>query len=176
MKKVVLIVVLILLPAMFFGQSVLDKFDDHDDVTSVIVTKKMFELISLLAVDTSDKEALEYQELIKKVDNLKLYSTTSKRASSEMKTAYGKYMKSAGLVELVRINENGSSVKIAGKSATEQNKLKELLMFMEGSSDEDPTILLSLTGSFDLNEISTITAKMKIPGGEELKGATKQKL
>jgi len=175
MRKIVLIIIL-LLPTTFFGQSVLDKFDTQDDVTSIIVNKKMFELMSKMAVDASDKEALEYQELIKKLENLKVYSTTSKRATSEMKTAYGKYLKSAGLEELIRVNENGSSVKIAVKSASGDNKIKELLMFMEGSSDQDPTVLMSLTGNFDLKEISTLTDKMKIPGSEELKNATKQKM
>jgi hypothetical protein len=32
-----------------------------------------------------------------------------------------------------------------------------------------------LTGDFDLNEISILTDKMKIPGGDELKSKVKQK-
>ena len=165
------------MPAIFFGQSALDKFDGQDDVTSVIVSRKMFELMSKMQVDVSDKEAKQYQDLIKKLENLKVYSTTSKRATSEMKTAYGKYLKSAGMEELMRVNENGnSSVKIAVRPVSGSSKIKELVMFMEGTSELDPTVLMSLTGDFELNEITTITDQLKIPGSEELKNATKQKL
>jgi hypothetical protein len=34
---------------------------------------------------------------------------------------------------------------------------------------------MSLTGNFDLNEISILTDKMRIPGGDDLKKATKGK-
>jgi hypothetical protein len=37
------------------------------------------------------------------------------------------------------------------------------------------TVLMSLTGNFDLNEISILTDKMRIPGGDDLKKATKEK-
>ena len=48
-------------------------------------------------------------------------------------------------------------------------------MFIEGSGKTDQTVLMSLTGDFDLNEISILTDKMKIPGGDELKKASKNK-
>ena len=40
-------------------------------------------------------------------------------------------------------------------------------------TDNDDTVLMSLTGDFDLNEISTLTNKMNIPGGDVLKKASK---
>ena len=45
-------------------------------------------------------------------------------------------------------------------------------MFIEGGKNED-TVLMSLTGDFDLNEISVLTDKMRFPGGDDLKRATK---
>jgi hypothetical protein len=47
-------------------------------------------------------------------------------------------------------------------------------MFIEGSKSNE-TVLMSLTGNFDLNEISILTDKMRIPGGDDLKKATKGK-
>jgi hypothetical protein len=55
-----------------FAQAVFDKFDGQDDVTSIIVNKKMFELMSKVKVDASDKETQQYMNLIKKLDNLKV--------------------------------------------------------------------------------------------------------
>jgi 6-phosphogluconate dehydrogenase len=91
-----------------------------------------------------------------------------------MKAAAEKYIKTAGLEELMRINENGRTIKIMVKSGVKDTQVKELLMFIEGAKNED-TVLMSLTGNFDLNEISVLTDKMRFPGGDDLKKATKGK-
>jgi hypothetical protein len=49
-------------------------------------------------------------------------------------------------------------------------------MFIEGGSKSNETVLMSLTGNFDLNEISILTDKMRIPGGDDLKKATRKKI
>jgi hypothetical protein len=61
--------------------------------------------------------------------------------------------------------------KILVKSGATDSQIKELLMFIEGGSKSDETVLMSLTGNFDLNEISIPTDKMRIPGGDDLKRA-----
>ena len=175
MKKVIIIFVLALIPTVFFGQTAFDKFDGQDDVTSIIVNKKMFELMSKVKVDTSDKEAQQYLNLIKKLDNLKVFTTTSTRVAAEMKSASEKYLKTAGLEELMRVNDNGKNIKILVKSGASDSQIKELMMFMKGGPKGYQSVLMSLTGDFDLNEISVLTDKMRIPGGEELKKATKNK-
>ena len=48
-------------------------------------------------------------------------------------------------------------------------------MFIENKNVKDnQTVLMSLTGDFDINEISTLTNKMNIPGGDVLKKAGKK--
>jgi alpha-acetolactate decarboxylase len=164
-----------LLPTFFFGQAAFDKFDGQDDVTSVIVNKKMFQMMGSVKMDNKDKETQQYLNLIKKLDNLKVFTTNSTRVTADMKATSEKYMKSAGLEELMRVNDNGKNIKISVRSGSNDSQIKELLMFMEGSSKGNETVLMSLTGDFDLNEISVLTDKMKIPGGDELKKATKSK-
>ncbi|KAB1156292.1 DUF4252 domain-containing protein [Flavobacterium luteum] len=174
MKKFIITVVVVLVSNTFFGQSAFDKFDGQDDVTSIIVNKKMFELMSKVKMDATDKQAQQYLNLIKKLDNLKVFTTKSTRVENEMKVATDKYIKSSGLEELMRVNENGRNIKILVKSGTNDSQVKELLMFIEGAKNDD-TVLMSLTGDFDLNEISVLTDKMRIPGGDDLKKATKGK-
>jgi hypothetical protein len=164
-----------LLPTFFFGQAAFDKFDGQDDVTSIIVNKKMFQMMVSFKTDNKDKDNQQYLDLIKKLDNLKVFTTNSTRVTADMKVTSEKYMKSAGLEELMRVNDNGKNIKISVKSGTNDSQIKELLMFMEGSSKGNQTVLMSLTGDFDLNEISVLTDKMRIPGGDELKKATKGK-
>lgn len=173
MKKVIITVVITLFSNLFFAQTAFDKFDGQDDVTSIIVNKKMFELMSKVKMDASDKESQEYLKLIRKLDNLKVFTTTSSRVTSEMKASADKYIKTAGLEELMRVNGSGKNIRILVKSGATDSQIKELLMFIEGGGKENQTVLMSLTGNFDLNEISVLTDKMRIPGGDDLKKATK---
>ncbi|TRX36429.1 DUF4252 domain-containing protein [Flavobacterium sp. ZT3R18] len=174
MKKLIITLVAVLVSSPFFAQGAFDKFDGQDDVTSIVVNKKMFELMSKVKVDTSDKEAQQYMNLIRKLDNLKVFTTQSTRVESEMKSTAEKYIKTAGLEELMRVNDKGRNIKIMVRSGAKDTQIKELLMFIEGGKEED-TVLMSLTGDFDLNEISVLTDKMRIPGGDDLKKATKGK-
>lgn len=171
MRKLILVIALLLVSNCFFAQSVFDKFDNQDDIMTVIVNKKMFLMLS--KVDARDKQSQQYINLIKKLDNLKVFVTSSDKKSDEMKATAEKYLKTAGLEELMRINEKGKSVKIYVKTGTTDSQVKELLMFIEGSGKEE-SVLMSLTGNFDLEELSALTDKMKLPGGEELKKASKK--
>ena len=158
----------------FYAQSAFDKFDGQDDVTSVIVNKKMFDLMSKVKVDASDKETQQYINLIKKLDYLKVFTTKNSKIEADMKNTADKYIKTAGLEELMRVNDGGRNVKISVKSGATDSQVKELLMFIDGAKTNE-TVLLSLTGNFDINEISVLTDKMKLPGGADLKKASKSK-
>ena len=86
-----------------------------------------------------------------------------------------KQLKSNPLEELMRVNGDGKNVKIYVKSGANENIVKELLMFVEGSNIKDAgTVVLSLTGNFSLDEISMLTEKMNLPGGDDLKKASKK--
>ncbi len=171
MRNRILIIALVLFTNTFFAQSVFDKFDNQDDITAIIVNKKMFLMLS--KVDPKDKESQQYLNLIKKLDNLKVFVTASDKKSDDMKAVADKYIKTAGLEELMRINEKGKNVKIFVKSGATESEVKELLMFIEGSGKEE-SVLMSLTGNFNLEELSALTDKMKLPGGDELKKASKK--
>lgn len=173
-KKFLLTLLFTLVSSTFFGQAIFDKFDGQEGVTSIIVNKKMFELMSKVKMDASDKETQQYLSLIKKLDDLKVFTTKSARLEGEMKAVAEKYIKTANLEELMRVNDQGRSIKILVKSGANDSQIRELFMFIEGAKNED-TVLMSLKGNFDLDEISVLTNKMKIPGGEDLKRATKGK-
>lgn len=175
MKKFILTAVVILVSNAFFAQSVLDKYDGQDGVTSIIVNKKMFQMMGSVKVDANDKETQQYLSLIKKLDNLKVFTTSSTKIAADMKLSSDKYIKTAGLEQLMRVNESGKNVKIWVKSGSTDTQVKELLMFIEDGSKADETVLMSLTGNFTLSEIAILTDKMKIPGGDDLKKATKSK-
>ena len=170
MRKLILSLVLVFSANTIFAQSVFDKFEDQEGITAVVVNKKMFSLLSKMEV--KDKESQQYVNLIKKLDNLRVFVTQSDKKSDEMRSISDKYVKSASLEELMKINEKGKSVKIYVKSGASDSQVKELMMFVEGSGNEE-TVLMSLVGDFDLNELSVLTDKMNLPGGDDLKKASK---
>lgn len=51
----------------------------------------------------------------------------------------------------------------------------KILMFIEETGGKNETILMSLTGDFDLNELSVLTDKMNLPGGTILNKTAKAK-
>lgn len=175
MKKIILTIVVALVSNAFFAQNTFDKYDGQDGVTSIVVNKKMFQMMASVKVDANDKETQQYLNLMKKLDNLKVFTTTSTKLSADMKLTADKYVKTAGLEELMRVNDSGKNVRILVKSGSTDSQVKELLMLIEDPSKQNETVLMSLTGSFDLDEIAILTDKMKIPGGDDLKKATKGK-
>lgn len=172
MKKIALL--LIVLPTFLYAQTSFDKFEDKEGVSSVIVNKKMFDLMSKVKVDAKDKEMQQYLTLLKKLNNLKVFTTNSLKVSTEMKSSVSSYLKSNPLEELMRANSDGKNVKIYIKSVGNSSLVKELLLFMEGDLNDTPTVILSLTGEFDLDEISSLTERMNLPGKDELKKASKK--
>ncbi len=172
MKKFIIALLIALLPAASFAQDAFAKFEDVPEIMSVIVNKKMFELMSKVKLDANDKDGQKYLALVKKLENLRVFTTKSNKYSAELKSSVTNYLKSNPLEELMRVNENGQSIKIYIKNGATSNQVKELLMFMDGGRDE--TVLLSLTGNFDLNDLSVLTDKMQLPGADQLKKASKK--
>ncbi len=170
MKKLFTTLLLMLTPLFFFGQTVFDKYDGKEGVNAVIVNKKMFQMMG----NVKSNESQQYLDLIKKLDNLKVFKTTNSSVVADMKTTSASYIKTAGLDELMRVNDKGQNVKIMVKAGATPTQVKELLMLIDGSSNGSETVLMSLTGTFELNEIALLTDKLKLPGGDELKKASKK--
>lgn len=170
MKKRLTILLLLLTPLFFFGQTVFDKYDGKEGVNSVIVNKKMFQMMG----NVKSNESPQYLNLIKKLDNLRVFRTTNNSVVSDMKSTSASYIKTAGLDELMRVSEQGQNVKIMVKAGATPTQVKELLMLIDGSANGSETVLMSLIGTFELNEIALLTEKMKLPGGDELKKASKK--
>ena len=173
MRKELVAFLFLLVTHSFFAQTVFDQFEGIAGVDVVTINKKMFDLMSKVKLDTSDKETQQYMALIKKIDHLKVYRTQNERISLQMRLTTEKYAKTAGLEDLISASEGGKKVKILGRQSVDETKLKELLLFVEGNKTDD-TVLMTITGDFDLNEVPALTDKMKIPGSAELRKAVKK--
>jgi len=182
MKKVIIILAIVLAPMMSFGQSVFDKYEDMEDVASVIINSKMFEMLATIDMDLDDPEAQEYFNMVKNIDGVKIFTTGNERISSKMQGDVNSYLKKSNLEELMRIKDGEQNVKFYVREGKDANHVKELLMFITGLKDamkdndvsingkkrEFESVVLSITGDIDLRQVSKITDKMNIKGGKHL--------
>lgn len=188
MKKIVVIIALLLAPVLTFAQGVFDKYEDNEDVTSFMITQKMFRMLAQIDIDMDNPEDKEFFEMAKKITGLKVFTTGDTKISTDMKATVTKYLKSSKLEELMRFKDGAQTVKFYVKEGKDENHVKELLMFITGLKEltngkdieingkkrEFETLVLSITGDLDLRQISKIANKMNVPGGEQLKKASKK--
>ena len=180
MKKYILIVAMAVLPLSGFSQSIFDKFEDSDEVSSVIVNKNMFNLLVKMDVDVDDPEAQDFMNIAKSLSGLKVFITEDKAVSADMQATVDKYLKSSSLEELMRVKDKDTNVKFYVKNGKDEDHVSELLMFVTGIDNVDmeindrkiETVLLTLTGDIDLTKIGSLTKKMNLP--EELNKVEKK--
>ena len=181
MKKLVAIALLLMTPLLGSAQSIFDKYEDMDEVSSVIVNKNMFDLLIKMDVDVDDPEAKEFMEIAKSLSGVKVFITEDKGVSADMKSTVDRYLKSASLEELMRVKDKDANVKFYVRNGKDADHVSELLMFVTGIKNMDmevndrkiETVLLTLTGDIDLTKIGSLTKKMNLPS--ELNKAEKKK-
>jgi hypothetical protein len=170
-NKIILAAVLVMSAWLANAQSQFDKFEDIEGVTSVIVNQKAFSLMSKIGSESDD----EYLNLIKNIESLKVYATENAEVAIQMENAAKSYLKTANLEELMRVKDEGSNVTIYVKEGKSEDYVKELFMFVKDSDKTSKeSVIISLTGEIDLNQIAKLTAKMDLPGGEHLEKASKK--
>lgn len=176
-KKIMLIVLLAITPLFSFSQSIFEKYEDLDEVSTVVVTKSAFKLMGKIGGDS--KEAKEYIDDVKNLDNLAVYSTSDVSVASKMRADVKKYLKTDNLAELFRVKDKEGNVKIYIKEGKDDDHVKELFMFIENiekykiDGESMKATIVSLTGDIDLKKVGRIIDKMNIPGGSHIKQATK---
>ncbi len=179
MKKHIILIVLAFLPIVTFGQDIFDKYEDSDQVTFVAMQPKMFQMLGKMSVSSDDPEAADFFKLVNSITSFKVITTENSKISKDIDGWVTTRLKSSAYEELMRVKDGGSNVKFYVKEGKDADHVKELLMFVTGLQDADididgrkiETVLLSLTGDINLQEIAKLTDKMDLPGGKQLKKA-----
>ena len=179
-KLIVFVMAIMLLPLTGMAQSdIFDKYSDNADVTYVNIKPKMFQMIAKIGVSTDDPEAQAYMDMVKSITSFKTIVTDNKTISTDI----AKWVKSrsSSLEELMEVKDDGTTVNFYVKEGKDADHVKELLIFVNGidkvmkesveingQQRRIETVVVSMTGNIDLNEISKLTQKMNIPGGKHL--------
>ncbi len=188
MKKSILIAViaLLMLPLSGMAQNVFEKYSDNENVTYVSIKPKMFQMLAKMDINTDDPEAQEYINMVNSITSFKTMATDDKDISSDIV----KWVKSrsASLEELMVVKDNGVNMTFYIKEGKDEDHVSELLMFINGleavtkNSNIEvngkkrtvETVVISITGDIDLNQISKLANKMDLPGGDELEKKNKK--
>lgn len=179
MRKIVILVFLMALPLVTFGQNIFEKYADNEDVAYVSIKPRMFKMLASIDIDVDDPEAKEFLKMVNSITSFKTIATSNVKIASDLQRWVGK--RSNELEELMEVREGNMRMVFYVKSGRSDTQVKELLMFITGMDEkvkvretEISTVVVSLTGDIDLNQISKLTSKMNIPGGEHLKNAKKK--
>jgi len=174
MNKLVIALLLALAPMLIQSQN-FEKYEDMKDVDAMVMTSKMFKMLAKVDLSENDPEAREYMKLIENLDRIQIYKSSNTDIMSQMETDVKSYLQKGSLEELMRVNDNGQNIKFYSLPGKNDNYVRELFMFMEGSEDNKPmNVILSITGEIDLSQLSKLTSDLKVPGAEELKKANKK--
>lgn len=177
MKNLILIIAVALLTLTSYSQtSIFNKFEDMEGVTSIIVNKEAFRILAKFK--GGGEEGQEYLDMVRNLESFKVFTTENSEISKQMADVMNSYLKSAKLVELMRIKDEDANVKIFVRTGKDEDHVSELLMFVDGIGNynkdiEDhfsaETVILSLTGEIDLNKISELTETHIPNSGKHLK-------
>lgn len=180
-KKVLLFLLAIfILPTGMMAQTIFEKYSENPNVTYVNIKPKMFQMLAKLDISTDDPESQAYLNMVNSITSFKTIITDDKAIATDI--SGWMTSKKGALEELMEVKDDGMEVKFYVKEGRDADHVKELLIFvngigeltkdanieMNGKKREIETVVALLTGDINLNEISKLTSKMNIPGGEHL--------
>jgi hypothetical protein len=134
----------------------LDGIEEKDGVTSILVTKKMFELFT----KTTDLEVQgeSLNKVISSLDKLMIYDIQLSAAENNtIAKNVTNLLKQDGYEILMKINDESSKVEIY---IQEQNNIVKHLFMV--SKESDAVQLISLLGNIDLAQISKLAGTLNI--------------
>ena len=89
-----------------------------------------------------------------------------------MKSVVNQHVVAEKMTEMSRFTENGKLIVFYTKSAQDGQHYTEILLFVDSSTAED-SILFSLRGTIDVNEIAFLSERLKLNGKESIQKAVK---
>tara|TARA_B100000780_G_scaffold234757_1_gene175199 strand:+ start:52 stop:594 length:543 start_codon:yes stop_codon:yes gene_type:complete len=178
---------MLLLTPTIYGQSIFDSYANNDDVTLVSISPKMFKMLGKISISVDDLEAREFIEMVNSINNFKVLVSSDKDIGIDMLNWVNQEVNNRGLEELMTVKDKDIDVSFYVKNGKNVDHVKQLLMYVNGEKLETKStrlnikgitvesILLLIEGDINLNQISKLTEKMNLPGGNQLKNVKKKK-
>lgn len=150
-KNIFLILFLCCTSLCFAQDKLFDKYADMDNVTSVFISKKMFDMMPNI-----ESGGLNLMNLKGKINNLQLLTTEKRDVQDQMRKEF------SGLIgksheELMRVKDNNTKATFY----IEQNGelINEMIMLADTDSNY---VVIRLTGKFTLQDIQDVAKSISI--------------
>ena len=151
------------------------KYDNIREITSIVVNKSMFKLMSKLDLGSDDEDVKAYLEIVENLDDIKVYTTESLDYGKQLQADFNILKSKNNLEELMRIKDDGKNVNFYIKPGKTDDYVSQLLMFINSSEASDTqSVLMVINGNIDLKNISKLTSQMNIPGAKSLENIKKK--
>ncbi len=167
MKKLVITAIALL--GVQFGQAQFEKFEDLEEVTTVVVNEGMFKLLANIDMELDDPEAKEFMDIATKIKGVKVLTTENAKIGSEIRSAAMAYQKSKRLEELMSVRDKDANIKFYVKNGKSDKFVSELLMVIsdinhaKAGDREIETVVVSIIGDIELSKIGNLTKQMNLP-------------
>jgi len=144
-KHILIIICLFCTNIIFAQNKLFEKYADMDDVTSVYISKAMFQMMPKIG-----NVGVNLMNMKGKIESLQLVTTEKPEKITQMKKEFSQLVTTRHQ-ELMRVKDGKSRVNFY--SDMQGDRIKELLMLIE--SDDNFTAIL-LNGNFTLKDIQEI--------------------
>lgn len=147
-----LLVLFLLCSTLCFAQDKLfEKYADKDNVTSVYISKSMFQMMP----DNMQAGGLDLGNLKGKIHNLQILTSENKEVKEQMKADFDAVVgKDHELLMKVKSDDTRASFFVKQKG----EKISELIMLTD---DEEDYVVMRLTGDFTIQDIRQIAEEVE---------------
>ena len=181
MNKIVFCYFLLTLPNLIVGQSIFEKYQNNNEVTTINISPKMFQLLGRMSIPDDDLESKELIKMVNGIRSFKVLITSSSDIIKEIERSVESISKKESLDEILKFSEETIEIILYGKLGKQEGELKTLLMFSYGSSSETKKtvtkikksegLLLQVKGEISLESFSKLINRMNLPGSNQFKKA-----
>lgn len=140
-----------------FSQDRFEKYEDNQEVASMVFSQKMFELFS--NIESTDTDTQNFMKIAKKIKHLRIFSANNNNISKQLNADASFYIKEQKLQELVKASKDNTKIKIYVKETSVKDIFSEIFIT---TNHHNRTNLLILSGEISLEDLKEIDKKMNI--------------
>ncbi len=151
-KNIAIVILLLLAHASSCAQDKwIEKYMDEENVTSVVISKKMFQLV----FPSMDSNGLSLEGKADKVDGMQILTTSDAKQAAAMNSDFTQLI-DTGFEELMRVKDG--TTRATFYILQKGDLITDLIML---TSDNDEYIVIRLVGRFLLEDIQEMTSDIK---------------
>ena len=144
-KNIFLILFLCCTSLCFAQDRLFEKYADMDNVTSVFISKKMFEMMPNI-----ESGGLDLMNLKGKINNLQILTSEKREIRDQMRKEFSSLI-SKSHEELMRVKDNDTRASFY--IVQNGDLIKEMIMLADTDSDY---VVIRITGKFTLEDIQEV--------------------